>query len=247
MYHRKLNAEESLQEILLRMKYDSKKTLSENAGISEQNRGTGAYALAPQDISPITNQSSQPFLVDCSKVSGVPAVTVSITPEQQKLFADASGLNPNAPGNQIFFCDATKMNKKIAELATDKAKKVSSQIQKIVGGTANTNSQNSPAASSSNPTPPSDLKDVKNFQDWLDKNKGEWAWSPRQQKNYKVEQNPKRGYGRFGPSTQKMWNDPKVKEEYLKSLQGEDKTPISSFEQGEEVFGSTYDDFINDK
>lgn len=173
MYHRKLTADESLQEILLRMKYDSKKTLSENTKVLEQSVvGAPNYGM-------IT--STEPTTSTKSAISSIgSAVEAGVANSADTLGAAIDKLNQK------------------------------------------------------NPTPPSDLKDVKHFQDWLDKNvssiittitNNEWAWSPRQKRYYKVESNPKRGYGRFGPSTQRMWNDAKVKEEYLKSLQGGETKP----------------------
>ena len=175
MYSKKLSAEESLHEILLRMNYDSRKTLSENSKVLEQS------VVGAPNFGMINYNSSK----DSSPVkSGPIAAGTGAAVASEEVPNNPSESNPQPQ-------DSTK------------------QV--------------------SNPTPPSDLKDVKHFQDWLDNNvssivpsiaNNEWAWSPRLKKYYKVEKNPNRGYGRYGPSTQKMWNDKNVKEAYLKSLQG---------------------------
>ena len=65
-------------------------------------------------------------------------------------------------------------------------------------------------------TPP-ELKNIKEFQDWLDVNAKGWA------KGYTdgIINKGKNGggYGKFGPRTQKAWKNPKYKDGYLKSLQ----------------------------
>lgn len=89
-------------------------------------------------------------------------------------------------------------------------------------GMAQTSNNSTSQSTTTNTTQqglPSDIggvEGVKKFQDWLDKTKGEWAFSKTYNKNYKVNQNPKLGYGVFGPNTNKMWNDQTVKDEYMK-------------------------------
>jgi len=45
-----------------------------------------------------------------------------------------------------------------------------------------------------------------------------WAYSQKYKRNYNVGGNPKLGFGILGPNTKKAWNNPKYKEEYLKTL-----------------------------
>ncbi len=80
--------------------------------------------------------------------------------------------------------------------------------------TANKNTSNQNTLNKNNGTVKSEVsvnapKDVKVFQDWLDKNKPGWLTG----KPYKtLDKNPERGYGQYGPLTQAAWN--KYKSEY---------------------------------
>jgi hypothetical protein len=67
---------------------------------------------------------------------------------------------------------------------------------------------------------PETLKDaegVMRFQDWLDNNAAGWATGYKDGIIKKGENGG--GYGKFGPRTQKAWNNPTYKDGYLKSLQ----------------------------
>lgn len=292
MYQRKLNAQESLQEILLRMKYDSSKTLNENIGIiKEQTEDekianeiwNGAYnggigTSEKKIVSGIKKikDANQFASVDAllKKLSGSD-ITQTINGEfgsDDASYATSIANHLNTIGvsansgvtSKIVGMAATPQNNfngnfSISKAAAPKsapAPTADTAVGEVTKGITagldatkkaiETGVAKNKQTTVTNPTPPSDLKDVKHFQRWLDDNKGEWAWSSRQQKNYKVESNPNRGYGRFGPSTQKMWNDPKVKEEYLKSLGGEDKNnQQQSWETGSErAYGMTPDEYI---
>lgn len=64
-------------------------------------------------------------------------------------------------------------------------------------------------------TAPVQPADVKAFQTWLDKNKAGWLAG----KSYKtLDQKPERGFGKYGPLTQKAWAA--HKDEYTKTLAG---------------------------
>lgn len=64
-------------------------------------------------------------------------------------------------------------------------------------------------------TAPAQPADVKAFQTWLDKNKPGWLAG----KSYKtLDQKPERGFGKYGPLTQKAWAA--HKDAYTKSLAG---------------------------
>ena len=70
--------------------------------------------------------------------------------------------------------------------------------------------------SGSQPTQiPSELKDVdgvKKFQDWLDVNHPGWH-----KKYGTLNKNLLRGYGKYGPNTNRAWNNQSYKDEYLKT------------------------------
>ena len=94
-----------------------------------------------------------------------------------------------------------------------------------------------------NPSAPAGL-DVKKFQDWLDKNKAGWATG---YKDGILNQGQNGGgYGRFGPRTQKQWNNQDVRKEYENYLKGgtTTKTTNDFAKESESVFGLTPDEFL---
>jgi hypothetical protein len=60
------------------------------------------------------------------------------------------------------------------------------------------------------------VEKIKDFQNWMDKNYGKWAYSNKYKRNYSVDRNSKKGWGSMGPNTTKAWNDQTKKEKYLK-------------------------------
>jgi hypothetical protein len=292
MYHRKLNAEESLQEILLRMKYDSSKTLNENIGIIKEetedekianeiwsgayNGGSGTNEKKIVSGIKKIKDANQFASVDAllKKLSGSDitqtingefgsddaSYATSIATYLNKIGVSAnSGVTSKIVGMAATPQDNFNGKFSISKAAAPKSAPAST-ADTAVGAVAKgitagldatkkaieTGVAKNKQTTVTNPSTPDGL-DVKKFQDWLDKNKGDWAWSKRQQKNYKVESNPNRGYGRFGPSTQKMWNDPKIKDEYLKSSQGTDKNNQQQSWESDNVraYGMTPDEYIS--
>lgn len=158
------------------------------------------YLLNYNSFQP-TTQSTK--LVDCTKVPGLNYVMTQPTAEEQQNFATQSGLNPNTPANQIFFCDRAKMNQKLTELSKQNP-------QNGVGNQTNNNTVNNPVTNTATATPKElgDSEGIKKFQDWLDINKAGWATGYKDGKLYKA-----RGYGRFGPRTSKAWSS--YGQEYL--------------------------------
>jgi hypothetical protein len=59
------------------------------------------------------------------------------------------------------------------------------------------------------------VQQVQNFQNWMDDKYGEWAYSTKLKRKYKVGKNPQMGWGKLGPNTQKAWTQ--YKNEYLKT------------------------------
>lgn len=80
------------------------------------------------------------------------------------------------------------------------------------------------------PTELADAEGVKKFQDWLDTNKKGWATGYPGGVLNKAG-----GYGKFGPRTQKQWNDETVKAEYMKGS----TPPTTTGEEGLEGGGGT--------
>lgn len=57
---------------------------------------------------------------------------------------------------------------------------------------------------------------IQEFQTWMDKNHGKWAYSKKYNKSYSVDGKPNKGYGNMGPNTKKAWNNEEYKNAYLK-------------------------------
>jgi hypothetical protein len=70
-------------------------------------------------------------------------------------------------------------------------------------------------------TLPTELKDVKAFQTWLDTNKPGWH-----DKYNTLGTDPAKGYGKFGPRTTKAWAT--YKDEYLKGTNTPTVTPTGN-------------------
>jgi hypothetical protein len=84
---------------------------------------------------------------------------------------------------------------------------------------------------------PSELKDVKAFQDWLDTNKKGWAAGYAD-----GIVNKGRGYGTFGPRTKKAWDT--YKDEFLKTPTTSPTPAKSEEEEAEAVYGDNPSDII---
>ena len=57
---------------------------------------------------------------------------------------------------------------------------------------------------------------VRAFQNWMDTNHPNWAYSKKYNRNYSVKRRPNYGYGNLGPNTKKAWNNSEYKNAYLK-------------------------------
>jgi hypothetical protein len=95
---------------------------------------------------------------------------------------------------------------------------------------------------------PPDLKNntgIMAFQDWLDGNAPGWAEGYKDGKLSKGVVNAgfkSGGYGKFGPRTQKFWNNPAYKDAYLKSLQTPAAAPTIAAATTEGPKGASYTD-----
>jgi hypothetical protein len=70
-------------------------------------------------------------------------------------------------------------------------------------------------------TIPAELKDVKDFQDWLDKNHPGWH-----DKYNTLGKDVAKGYGKFGPRTSKAWST--YKDAYLKASPNQPSTTTTN-------------------
>jgi hypothetical protein len=203
-----MKSDKLIQEELKRMKslfdYERGKV------VSEQNQGSGAFALAntSQTSSPMASAETQRMfaqgmskagqfgfedypIVDCGDIVKPPMVSPG--GKEQKEFMKSSGLNPNSQENKKYYCSSNAMKSYLAQ-------------QK------KTTTTKTPATPATPPPIPSELKDingVKAFQDWLDTNKKGWASGYKDGILNKIG----KGYGRMGPRTNKAWN--LYKNEYL--------------------------------
>lgn len=216
------------------MNYDSKKTLSENVEvIEEQNRADGAWigtkVLSPESkVNPIekdaismkgqlehsnTNESEVVRIIKKYKNS---SDFVNFIKEYNKIgnekfnIALRKAINSSRDANELK--EIQDHLKKININATEEIDKNGAAIIKFQYITKNP--KTTPDETKPQITPPqipSELKDsegVKKFQDWLDQNKKGWATGYPE-----GVLNKQKGYGRFGPRTQKAWNQ--YKDEYL--------------------------------
>jgi hypothetical protein len=59
---------------------------------------------------------------------------------------------------------------------------------------------------------------IQEFQTWMDKNHGKWAYSKKYNRNYSVDGKPNKGFGNMGPNTKKAWDNTEYKNAYLKEM-----------------------------
>lgn len=263
MYTKKYTPEEKLERIKLFMKYDSSKTLNENYGktISEQSSSTSS--ITRPTTQPTQKKSEEEIIAReinnaaagaGTDASGFVNSTLKIKNPQQ--FWNINSFLKKISNGGLDFAGLVN-----DEMEDNNAKEVSSIVNhlKKIGLDATATIKNNSYGINSfkilstgavqtpkkdnvkkptikkpiTPTP-AELKDSKGimvFQDWLDKNKAGWATG------YDGGiLNKQKGYGKFGPRTQKAWVS--FKDEYLKGGQ-QTPTPASSPEtpefSGEEI------------
>ena len=220
MYKVKLSPEEALETIKLRMKYDSSKTLNENIGIIKEQKG---------DTSCVTFPSGKNFVDVKTKSNYSLRLFNDGTLEQ---ISDKEKGTWSCAGNcQITFQMNKGQSSNVSMSFTETVLGCSSG--KIVG-----QDQVSKTTQSSSVSSPTELTDVKSFQDWLDKNKPGWA------AGYKDGiVNKGKGYGTYGPRTKKAWET--YKDEFLKTPTTPTTTPSKSEEEeAEAVYGDNPSDII---
>jgi hypothetical protein len=100
-------------------------------------------------------------------------------------------------------------------------KKFGTQVPDTVGGKDNKAKANTTTSTTTNTNDNYQLdtpQKIGEFQTWMDKNYGKWAYSKKYNRNYNVGGNPKFGFGVLGPNTKNAWDNKNYKEEYLKTL-----------------------------
>ncbi len=203
--------QEALERVKLMMKYDTSKTLNENVSvIFEQDSNVANDIKTIQDeveslfsdeqiivdiIKKYNNKSSfQNLLTQYKSFTGVDLgvdIAKALTPERDKTELD--DLTKHFSSFGITLIPGGPNNRIIT-----------------FDGLSKTDGTKNPKV---NPVkPPPELKDVKVFQDWLDVNAKGWATGYKDGIINKGQNG--RGYGNFGPRTQKAWAT--YKDQYLK-------------------------------
>jgi hypothetical protein len=213
---------ESLKRILLMMKYDNKKTLSENVeAVNEQ--ANFDYDIILQDIFTVSRELKSTFNVKeklvldiLKKYTTTKESFCNFLNKYKELTSNDLGVDFGSGFNTF-----DKEWKELSELLKPlnikmtfilKDPKTKRSLTDIQGCGSGNDSEVKPSKSSQEPETPQELKDpegVKKFQDWLDQNKKGWATGY----SNGVLNKQGRGYGRFGPRTQKAWNQ--HKDDYL--------------------------------
>lgn len=242
MYRNKLTPEEALEAIKLRMKYDAKLTLDENKSlVSEQGLTKNQQLAINFGYGPVSAQYADQLAKQgkfVGKVEGntsmFPKVGNPTTSAPTAAPAPYSSMFPNS--NQQFKVGTPTPSAPAAAPAPYSSMFPNSNQQFKVGTPTPAAPASAPASPPAPVKPPkttvpfipkglNDVKGVQEFQKWLDSTQGDWAWSPRLQKKYKVEGKSNRGFGKFGPSTEKFWNNPDIRKQYMDFKEG--KTPAS--------------------
>ena len=243
MVQPKYSPEEALERVKLMMKYDTSKTLSEqitDKGKAEQDLAKGIPA--PASGLPFLNflPKGQPSKPETQ--TGLPAwannypcllknnlgtpirtdrgeVQINVSSKDYIVFYKGEKcvyvFGNGTMVNGSWSCKDGKLyiyyeNGKVYDDSKEPSKSKLKSTQK-----PESNSTQNPSSNSAQLPP--DLKDVKDFQDWLDINAKGWATG---YKDGKLSQGAKNtgfksgGYGKFGPRTQKAWET--YKDRYLK-------------------------------
>jgi hypothetical protein len=229
MYKRKLSAEEALETIKLRMNYDSSKTLNENIVVLKEQDITKDVETVKNELGAMFNTDEQE-VVDILKkynTSGKFNQFLSKFKEITKKDLGAAFGNSFAPASdKTEWKELTDHLKSIGISLKHQVGKAGENITTIGGG--GTPTEGGGGGGTTQTTMPSELKDVKAFQTWLDKNKPGWH-----DKYNTLGTDPAKGYGKFGPRTSKAWAT--YKDEYLKGGNTPTVTPTPAGDPDTEV------------
>jgi hypothetical protein len=222
MYKRKLSADEALETIKLRMNYDSSKTLNENIVVLKEQDITKDVETVKNELGAMFNTDEQE-VVDILKkynTSGKFNQFLSKFKEITKKDLGAAFGNSFAPASdKTEWKELTDHLKSIGISLKHQVGKAGENITTIGGG--GTPTEGGGGGGTTQTTMPSELKDVKAFQTWLDKNKPGWH-----DKYNTLGTDPAKGYGKFGPRTSKAWST--YKDEYLKGTNTPTVTPTGN-------------------
>jgi hypothetical protein len=235
MVQPKYSPEEALERVKLMMKYDTSKTLSEQQTTLNLNtpRVGGVPVIKPRVGGPYKEPPIQPGLpawvndYPCLLKNnlGTPIrtdreeVQINVSNNDYIVFSkEKKCVYVFGNGTMVNGSWSCKDGKLYIKYDDGKEYDDSKQPSKSAPNTTQKPAPNTTQkpASNSSQLPP-ELKDVKDFQDWLDINAKEWATGYKDGKLSQGAKNPgfkSGGYGKFGPRTQKAWST--YKDQYLK-------------------------------
>jgi hypothetical protein len=254
MYKQKYTPEEKLEKIKLFMKYDSSKTLNENKNILEQSDISGDIRDIKDEVGSFNTDESEiiKIIQKYKTKADFQKLADSYKEKYKTDFGTSlySAINSNDPTESKQLTDhlsSLGINVKAQQAPGERAG--TWQWVLDFGGSSPEADPNKAAAdpnkAAADPNKkqqtttnvPAELKDVKVFQDWLDKNKPGWATG------YPGNiLNKAGGYGKFGPRTIKAWSQ--HKDEFLKSAGTPEKTaePENKFD---DVYGDEPNSIIS--
>ena len=214
MYKRKLSAEEALETIKLRMNYDSSKTLTENVSIIKEQVDISGDIRDIKDELGSFNTDESEIIKIIQKYKTKANFQKLADSYKEKYGTDFgtslySAINSNDPTESKQLTDhlsSLGINVKAQQAPGERAGTWQWALDFV--GSAPAADPNKKQQTTTNI--PTELKDVKAFQDWLDKNKPGWH-----DKYNTLGKNAAKGYGKFGPRTSKAWST--YKDEYLKT------------------------------
>jgi hypothetical protein len=238
MYKVKLSPEEALETIKLRMKYDSSKTLTENVSIvkeQEFNEDTTTGLGYNDALVNNNNKGTKWYDVIEKWVKDKSATKKFKSRDDQFWYYAKDGIIWNFKKDGKFIYSDPKndpingkwvVNGTDIKISTDDGDEYDSKTDKWKGAanTSNSNNSSTGAASTgaaSTASIPAELKDVKAFQDWLDKTHPGWH-----DKYNTLGGIVSKGYGKFGPRTTKAWAT--YKDEYLNKTPTVTPTPTGN-------------------
>ena len=228
MYKVKLSPEEALETIKLRMKYDSSKTLNENIGIVKEQKSDeefnedviGSYERKELNkIAQDTVNAQSPVKWYDVFVKWNGSGKSKVRDDQFWRYEESGDIwNFKKNGGFIYAKANGKSHKGTwvvngtdFKITTEDGDEYDSKTDKWKNNTstATTSTGSTSTGAASTASIPAELKDVKSFQDWLDKTHPGWH-----DKYNTLGGIVSKGYGKFGPRTSKAWST--YKDEYLK-------------------------------
>jgi len=232
MYKVKLSPEEALETIKLRMKYDSSKTLTENVGIVKEQKSDeefnedviGSYERKELNkIAQDTVNAQSPVKWYDVFVKWNGSGKSKVQDDQFWSYQESGDIWNFKKNGGFIYAYANGKSLKGTWVVNGTDFKITTEDgdeydSKTNTSTATTSTGSTSTGAASTASIPAELKDVKAFQDWLDKTHPGWH-----DKYNTLGGIVSKGYGKFGPRTTKAWAT--YKDEYLKGTNTPTVTP----------------------